>query len=188
MTLNIINSAGLILDIIGALLIWRFGLPEKIDRDGDMNIACEQIDKTEKTKAKKHDCLAHIGVILLIVGFVLQLASNLLRANNYTISTTNNSGPNSLRAVLTLANGATGSHTLSFGTTGNFAGGGTINLVSPLPQITQSVTITGWLNGGSSNAISVNGSPLVFAIGTIGSLQQNDQYKRQPIETSCDAL
>ena len=123
-----------------------------------------------------------------LISLLLLFCVAKIYAASYTVTTTNDSGPNSLRAVLTLANGATGSHTLSFGTTGNFAGGGTINLVSPLPQITQSVTITGWLNGGSSNAISVNGSPLVFAIGTIGSLQQNDQYKRQPIETSCDAL
>src|ERR1017187_4953638 len=93
-------------------------------------------------------------------------------ANTYTVTSANDTGPNSLRAVISTANGATGPHTISFGNTGNFAGGGTINLASALPQITQSVTITGWLNGGSSNAISINGSSLVFANGTVNSLQQ----------------
>jgi hypothetical protein len=94
-------------------------------------------------------------------------------ANTYTVTSSNDTGPNSLRAVITTANGTTGPHTITFGNTGNFAGGGTINLASALPQITQSVTITGWRNDGSTNnAISINGSKLVFANGTVNTLQQ----------------
>jgi hypothetical protein len=111
---------------------------------------------------------------LLFSIFTAAIASIALtsHANTYTVTTTNDTGPNSLRAVITTANGATGPHTISFGTTGNFAGGGTINLLSPLPVISNSVTITGWSKGGSTNAISIKGSPLVFAAGTSNSLQQ----------------
>src|ERR1035441_4485980 len=77
-------------------------------------------------------------------------------ANNYTVTISNDTGPGSLRAIITTANGVPGPHTIGFGNSGNFAGGGTINCVSPLPQITQSVTIAGWRNAGSSNnAITV---------------------------------
>jgi len=99
--------------------------------------------------------------------------SNACPAATYTVTTTNDTGPGSLRAVITTANGVAGPHAIDFANTGNFQGGGTINLVSPLPQITQDVTIAGWRNGGTTrNAIAVTGSPFVFADGTSNSLQQ----------------
>ena len=114
-----------------------------------------------------------LAIRLFIAVVALHLCQSIGFANTYTVTTTNDSGPNSLRAIITTANGATGPHTISFGTTGNFAGGGTINLVSPLPVISNNVTMTGWRNGGSTNnTISINGSPLVFANGTVNSLQQ----------------
>ena len=92
---------------------------------------------------------------------------------NYTVTTTNDTGPGSLRAVITTANGVAGPHTISFGNSGNLAGGGTIKCVSPLPQITQSVTIAGWRDpGATSNAIAITGSPFVFGAGTSNTLQQ----------------
>lgn len=101
------------------------------------------------------------------------LLAGSLGAANYTVTTTNDTGPGSLRAILITANGAAGPHTIMFGNTGHFAGGGTINLVTPLPEIAQSVYIEGWRNEGiTNNAISVVGSPFVFAAGTSNSLQQ----------------
>lgn len=62
---------------------------------------------------------------------------------------------------------------INFGNTGHFAGGGTVGLLSSLPQITESVTIVGWLNpGATNNAIGVTGSPFVFGAGTSNNLQQ----------------
>ena len=92
-------------------------------------------------------------------------------ASTYTVTTTNDTGPNSLRAIITTANGVVGPHTISFGTTGHFAGGGTINLLSPLPVISNSVTISGWLNASSNNAVTVNGSALVFQPGSANTIQ-----------------
>jgi hypothetical protein len=94
-------------------------------------------------------------------------------ADIYTVTTTNDTGPNSLRAVIITANGVAGPHTINFGNTGHFAGGGTIGLVSALPQIAQSVTIAGWRNpGATTNAIAITGSAFVFGAGTSNSLQQ----------------
>lgn len=103
----------------------------------------------------------------------LVLVAPIAQAAIYTVTTTNDTGPNSLRAVITTANGVAGPHTINFGNTGHFAGGGTINLVSPLPAITQSVAIAGWRSEGvTTNAIAVTGSPFVFGAGTSNSLQQ----------------
>jgi len=49
---SIINSLGLILDIIGALLLLKYGIPNKIDPEGHNNLILEQEDTTEKQKLK----------------------------------------------------------------------------------------------------------------------------------------
>ena len=75
---SLINSAGLIFDIVGAITLWRYGLPEAISRDGLELVITSEVNEDEKTKAKKYDCWSKIGLLLLIAGFVLQLVSNFI--------------------------------------------------------------------------------------------------------------
>lgn len=75
---KLLNSAGLVLDIFGAVLLFKYGLPAEISRTGAVYIIAEQNDEAELTKARTYDRLGHLGLALLIGGFVLQLASNLL--------------------------------------------------------------------------------------------------------------
>ncbi len=75
---NIINSFGLVLDIVGALLLWKFGLPAEISRSGTGTILLEGTDESEIALAKKYDRWAKVGLICLAVGFALQLISNFL--------------------------------------------------------------------------------------------------------------
>ena len=75
---NLVNSIGLVCDILGAVLIWRYGLPEPISRSGVVHLRLEQTDETEKAKAEQYDCIARCGIVLLVGGFVLQLVSNFL--------------------------------------------------------------------------------------------------------------
>lgn len=76
LTSSFINDFGLILDIIGASLLFKFGLPASIDRKGHVHIITEQLDDAEIKKGKHYDRLGRLGLILLVVGFVLQLVSN----------------------------------------------------------------------------------------------------------------
>lgn len=73
-----INSIGLVLDIAGALLLWKYGLPESISREGRVYRVLEQDDEEEKAKAKKYDRWSRLGLFLLVGGFFLQLVSNYL--------------------------------------------------------------------------------------------------------------
>lgn len=73
---NFLNSIGLALDIAGALLLWKFGLPESINRKGVSFLALESTDEKEIKKAKKYDKLGILAVLLLVLGFILQLISN----------------------------------------------------------------------------------------------------------------
>ena len=69
---------GLILDIIGAALIFKYGLPEEISRNGNSYRISEQDDSYEKDIAKRYDKLSKLGFRLLIVGFLLQLISSII--------------------------------------------------------------------------------------------------------------
>jgi hypothetical protein len=72
------NSLGLVLDIIGALLVWKFGLPAHISRTGAIYIIAEQTDEVEAALAKKFDRWAKVGLLCLALGFGFQLLSNFI--------------------------------------------------------------------------------------------------------------
>jgi hypothetical protein len=75
---NYVNSAGLILDIIGAGLLWKFGLPAEITRSGATFLTTEGRDQSEVARARHYDQASSWGFGLLVVGFALQLGSNFL--------------------------------------------------------------------------------------------------------------
>ena len=75
-TSHTINSIGLVIDIIGVAILWRYGLPEPLSREGAVYIIAEQSDKTEKLKAARYDFLSKIGLTLILCGFLFQLGSN----------------------------------------------------------------------------------------------------------------
>lgn len=72
-----LNILGLILDIIGVTLLWKFGLPESIDRSGAFILTAKGCDENEKKKAKIYDCVSIFALLLLIVGFGLQIVYSL---------------------------------------------------------------------------------------------------------------
>ncbi len=78
-TSTIVNCLGLVLDIAGVVMVWRYGLPEALSREGAQYIITEQTDQAEKAKAARFDLLSKIGLALIIGGFGLQLLSNFLK-------------------------------------------------------------------------------------------------------------
>ena len=77
-TSNLMNSIGLIIDIIGVILIFLYGISPMLDVKGTVFLVAEQEDEVEKKKAKKFQCISRFGLIMVIVGFFLQLTSNLI--------------------------------------------------------------------------------------------------------------
>lgn len=75
---NCVNSFGLVLDIVGVVLIWLYGIPEPISRRGAQYLTTGLRDENEKKKAERFHTLSKVGIGLIVVGFVLQLASNFL--------------------------------------------------------------------------------------------------------------
>jgi hypothetical protein len=73
---KIVNSFGLLLDIIGAIILFKFGLPDNIDREGRTFIITSNFNDDEIKKAKSFDSISKIGLLSLILGFISQLISN----------------------------------------------------------------------------------------------------------------
>ena len=73
-----VNSTGLIFDIVGALALWKFGLPEALDRGGRDFITTRNVDQTAIAKAKSYDRFSKLGLFFLVAGFLLQLISNFI--------------------------------------------------------------------------------------------------------------
>jgi hypothetical protein len=67
------SVAGLVLDIIGVVMLFRYGLPAEISRSGAQAITTEQADPAEQALARRYDCLARLALLCLIAGFFLQL-------------------------------------------------------------------------------------------------------------------
>ena len=67
-----LNIVGLLFNIIGVILIWRYGLPADINREGHVILVLEGKDEKEKSLAHKYDIMSRIGMFLLILGFVCQ--------------------------------------------------------------------------------------------------------------------
>jgi len=88
-------------------------------------------------------------LISLIVVVLTALGIETSEAATYMVTNFNDSGPGSLRDAIMMANSNPGPDTIMFNT-----GPGTINLMSPLPAITDTVEII----AGSSPTVELNGS------------------------------
>jgi len=73
-----LTSVGLAMDLAGAFLLWRFGLPEALRRDGAISLICEQRDEAEVVKARLYDRWATAALFLISTGFGLQLLATFL--------------------------------------------------------------------------------------------------------------
>lgn len=109
---------------------------------------------------------------LLLLAALVSSLTTAAWADTFTVTRTNNTGPGSLPVAINTANATPGQHTIEFSVTG------VIELVSPLPLITNSLTINGRSN------ITVSGgfvSPIFsFAVGTtnfLSGLTLRDAYR-----------
>ena len=71
----VVNSIGLLLDIVGVVLMFRFGLPPDVTRTGAGYLTWG-VDEGEVRKSKLYDRMSWVALALLILGYGLQIASN----------------------------------------------------------------------------------------------------------------
>lgn len=76
---QILNTVGLILNIIGVAMLWRFGFPQPTHEEATLLAnegpqADKNAEETRRTKAK-YVCISTTALILVILGFVCQLVA-----------------------------------------------------------------------------------------------------------------
>ena len=73
-----INSVGLFLDIIGVILLFFFVLPSRVSEGPPYLSFGEDPDSTKQRKKqrKRYQRVSWFALVLLILGFALQIVSN----------------------------------------------------------------------------------------------------------------
>ncbi|MBA4372678.1 MAG: hypothetical protein C0402_07410 [Thermodesulfovibrio sp.] len=108
-------------------------------------------------------------LLIIIFGVFLCAGpvSNTASAATYTVTNTSDSDPGSLRDAITSANANPGADLIEF----NISGGGvqTITPLTPLPTITEAVTIDGYTQPGSSKNTLADGDNAVLLIEISGA-------------------
>jgi len=72
------NCIGLILDMGGVLLLFKYGLPSKVSEGGYSGFTIEQPDKEEEVKYKKYQTWSNIGLGCIAIGFLIQLTVSVI--------------------------------------------------------------------------------------------------------------
>jgi hypothetical protein len=72
-----VNSIGLILDITGAIVLWIFALPSRLE-EGVVRLAHQRSKSITPAEEKRFNQWSEAGVVCLGLGFLLQLISNFI--------------------------------------------------------------------------------------------------------------
>lgn len=70
-----LGDVGLVIDLFGAVLLFFFGLAPLLSRNGSMSLSVGNSDYLRR-KAQRYEVLSRLGVLLVFVGFLLQLLGN----------------------------------------------------------------------------------------------------------------
>lgn len=77
-----ITVLGLCLDIIGVLLLWKFELPLNVADTGVISwVSSPEVSERDKRTRATYKKRAHVAIILIVLGFALQVAGTLLPAS-----------------------------------------------------------------------------------------------------------
>ena len=83
------NSIGLVCDILGVLLLFKFGLPSEVTKNGEVEYVGGNPEEAEVKKWYKYKRWANIALSLLILGFAFQFYANCLFSHGPTSTYSN---------------------------------------------------------------------------------------------------
>lgn len=83
MEMYLLNLAGLIFDIIGVLGLFRYGLPSDLNKQGHVFYVHEKKNQEQIDKYKVYERNSKISLVLIVIGFLLQLTSNIIGLTTY---------------------------------------------------------------------------------------------------------
>lgn len=70
--------AGLLVNLVGVLMLFRYGMPYRIDSGGATYIITGQIDTKEVELDRRYRQMGWVGLTLVVIGVVLQIFGALI--------------------------------------------------------------------------------------------------------------
>lgn len=71
----ILDTAGLLINLAGVILLFRFAMPFKMRTGGAVHYVGENLDHKVLAREKRDDCISHAGMTLVVIGTFLQILS-----------------------------------------------------------------------------------------------------------------
>jgi hypothetical protein len=71
------NITGLLLALAGILLLFRYGMPYRVRSGGAIHLILEQTDDAEIKAEKRYAIFGWIGLTLIVVGTLFQIAASI---------------------------------------------------------------------------------------------------------------
>jgi hypothetical protein len=75
--LAIISAFGVTANFSGGVLLWVYGIPNRVNRDGHIVLRIQPISEEMKKLARFYDLMSNLGLALLVAGFIIQLLAPL---------------------------------------------------------------------------------------------------------------
>ena len=75
---RILNIVGLVLNLAGILILFRWGMPFRVESHGEVTLATGAVDPRGLALDKIFVRCGWVGLILLIIGVILQIIAQLL--------------------------------------------------------------------------------------------------------------
>jgi hypothetical protein len=78
MSTTILNVGGLLMNLAGVILLFRYGMPYRVRTEGVSYLITEDIDKREVATEWRYDWLGKLGLFLIVAGTAAQILGALL--------------------------------------------------------------------------------------------------------------
>ncbi len=68
-----LNIIGLVLNLVGVIILFRYGMPYHVPTGGAVHIITEQIDTAEKALESRYEIFGYFGLVAIVAGTALQI-------------------------------------------------------------------------------------------------------------------
>jgi hypothetical protein len=78
MSVTCLNIAGLVMNLIGVILLFRYGMPFRVRTEGASYQLREEVDQTAIAAERRYGVLGWVGLVLIVIGTGAQIAASLI--------------------------------------------------------------------------------------------------------------
>lgn len=68
-----LSAIGVTANFSGGILLWVYGIPNKVNRDGHITLRIRQTSEEMIRRARFYALMSNLGLALIIAGFIIQL-------------------------------------------------------------------------------------------------------------------